>query len=92
MNQSSFKKEKESKSQFHPESDLEERGEEETNNSKELAKWIDNQGNEVEQVFGFNENAELVNGRAAMFGFLMLLLTELAYGGIPATKGLFGLG
>ena len=27
-------------------------------------KWINNKGEEVKQVFGFNENAELVNRRA----------------------------
>ena len=56
------------------------------------ARWIDNQGNEVKEVFGFNENAELVNGRAAMFGFLMLILTELAFHGEPASKSIFGIG
>ena len=43
----------------------------------EDSRWVDNQGDEVEQVFGFNSSAELVNGRAAMVGFLMLILTEL---------------
>ena len=56
------------------------------------AKWIDNQGNEVKEVFGFNENAELVNARAAMFGFLMLILTELVFKGEAATKSIFGIG
>ena len=56
------------------------------------AKWINNEGEEVEEVFGFNKNAELVNGRAAMIGFLMLILTELAYKGEPVTKGIFGIG
>ena len=37
------------------------------------SKWIDNSGEEVKQVFGFNSSAELVNGRAAMVGFLMLI-------------------
>ena len=32
----------------------------------EYSKWIDNQGDEVKNVFGFNSSAELVNGRAAM--------------------------
>ncbi len=54
-------------------------------------KWIDNQGQAVEKVFGFNENAELVNGRAAMFGFLMLVITELVFGGEAVTKSLFGI-
>ena len=35
-----------------------------TNN--EYSKWVDNQGDEVKNVFGFNSSAELVNGRAAM--------------------------
>ena len=54
-------------------------------------KWINNKGEEVEQVFGFNENAELVNGRLAMVGFLMLILTELAFSGEPATLKIFGI-
>ena len=54
-------------------------------------KWINNKGEEVEQVFGFNENAELVNGRLAMVGFLMLILTELAFAGEPATLKIFGI-
>ncbi len=56
------------------------------------AKWINNAGEEIEEIFGFNENAELVNGRAAMIGFLMLLLTELLYDGMPVTKSIFGIG
>ena len=39
----------------------------------EYSKWVDNQGDEVKNVFGFNSSAELVNGRAAMIGFLMLI-------------------
>ena len=54
-------------------------------------KWINNKGEEVKQVFGFNESAELVNGRAAMIGFLMLILTELAFAGEPATLKIFGI-
>ena len=54
-------------------------------------KWINNKGEEVKQVFGFNENAELVNARVAMIGFLMLILTELAFGGEPATLRIFGI-
>ena len=54
-------------------------------------KWINNKGEEVKQVFGFNENAELVNSRVAMIGFLMLILTELAFGGEPATLKIFGI-
>ena len=46
------------------------------------AKWVDNEGMEIEKVFGFNKNSELVNGRAAMIGFLMLVLTELIFKGI----------
>ncbi len=54
------------------------------------SKWINNQGEEVEEVFGFNDNAELVNGRAAMIGFAMLILTELAFSGDPVVKTIFG--
>ena len=54
-------------------------------------KWINNRGEEVKQVFGFNENAELVNSRVAMIGFLMLILTELAFAGEPATQTIFGI-
>tara|TARA_B100000214_G_scaffold358728_1_gene319497 strand:- start:38 stop:331 length:294 start_codon:yes stop_codon:yes gene_type:complete len=54
-------------------------------------KWVNNKGEEVKEVFGFNENAELVNGRVAMIGFLMLILTELAFGGAPATLKIFGI-
>ncbi len=54
-------------------------------------KWVNNKGEEVKQVFGFNENAELVNARVAMIGFLMLILTELAFGGEPATLKIFGI-
>ncbi len=54
-------------------------------------RWIDNQDNEIEEVFGFNKNAELVNARAAMIGFLMLILTELAFGGEPVTLAIFGI-
>ena len=54
-------------------------------------KWINNNGEEVKQVFGFNENAELVNARVAMIGFLMLIITELAFGGEPATLKIFGI-
>ena len=55
------------------------------------AKWLDNSDNEVEQVFGFNKNAELVNARAAMIGFLMMILTELAFGGQSVTHSIFGI-
>ena len=55
------------------------------------SKWVDNQGDEVKNVFGFNSSAELVNGRAAMMGFLMLVLTELVFKGRPVTSSIFGI-
>ena len=55
------------------------------------SKWIDNSGEEVKQVFGFNSSAELVNGRAAMVGFLMLILTEIVLSGRPVTSSIFGI-
>ena len=55
------------------------------------SKWIDNSGQEIKQVFGFNSSAELVNGRAAMVGFLMLILTELVLSGRPVTSSIFGI-
>jgi len=55
------------------------------------SKWIDNSGEEVNDVFGFNASAELVNGRAAMVGFLMLILTELVFHGRPVTSAIFGI-
>ena len=58
---------------------------------KSEVKWLDNDDKEVEQVFGFNQNAELVNSRAAMIGFAMLILTELAFGGDPVTLAIFGI-
>ena len=57
----------------------------------EYSKWIDNQGDKVKKVFGFNTSAELVNGRAAMIGFLMLILTELVFSGRPVTSSIFGI-
>ena len=57
----------------------------------EDSRWVDNQGDEVEEVFGFNSSAELVNGRAAMIGFLMLILTELVFSGRPVTSSIFGI-
>ena len=57
----------------------------------EYTKWVDNQGDEVKKIFGFNSSAELVNGRAAMIGFLMLLLTELVFNGRPVTSSIFGI-
>ena len=35
--------------------------------------------------------AELVNGRAAMIGFIMLILTELVFKGRPVTSAIFGI-
>ena len=55
------------------------------------AKWLDNEDKAVENVFGFNKNAELVNSRAAMVGFLMLVLTELIFDGKPVTLAIFGI-
>ena len=60
-------------------------------NDNENSKWVDNQGEEVKNVFGFNSSAELVNGRAAMIGFLMLILTELVFRGRPVTSSIFGI-
>ena len=62
-----------------------------TSLESEYSKWVDNQGDEVKNVFGFNSSAELVNGRAAMIGFLMLLLTELVFKGRPVTSSIFGI-
>ena len=63
------------------------------NSSTEIkySKWVDNQGDEVKNVFGFNNSAELVNGRAAMIGFLMLILTELVFKGRPVISSIFGI-
>ena len=55
------------------------------------SKWVDNSGDEVNDVFGFNASAELVNGRAAMVGFFMLILTELVFQGRPVTSAIFGI-
>ena len=60
-------------------------------NKKSEGKWIDNSGEEVKDVFGFNSSAELVNGRAAMVGFVMLILTELVLKGRPVTSSIFGI-
>ena len=57
----------------------------------EYSKWVDNKGDEVKNVFGFNSSAELVNGRAAMIGFIMLILTELVFSGRPVTSSIFGI-
>ena len=59
--------------------------------NQEPTKWIDNSGDEVNEVFGFNASAELVNGRAAMIGFFMLILTELVFHGRPVTSSIFGI-
>ena len=59
--------------------------------SEKYTKWINNQGNEVKNVFGFNTSAELVNGRAAMIGFIMLIFTELVFKGKPVTSAIFGI-
>ena len=59
--------------------------------NNEASKWIDNSGKEVNDVFGFNTSAELVNGRAAMVGFFMLVLTELVFHGRPVTSAIFGI-
>ena len=64
---------------------------ENSSNLNNDSKWVDNQGDEVKNVFGFNSSAELVNGRAAMIGFLMLLLTELVFKGKPVTSSIFGI-
>ena len=58
---------------------------------KEQSMWVDNDDKEVVEVFGFNKNAELVNSRAAMIGFLLLILTELIFNGKPATLAIFGI-
>ena len=63
----------------------------ENNTSSTDPKWINNRGEEVKEVFGFNENAELVNSRVAMIGFIMLIITEFAFGGEAATKSIFGI-
>ena len=62
-----------------------------SSSDNEYSKWVDNQGDEVKNVFGFNSSAELVNGRAAMIGFLMLILTELVLSGRPVTSSIFGI-
>ncbi len=59
--------------------------------NNQASKWVDNRGEEVNDVFGFNASAELVNGRAAMVGFFMLVLTELVFHGRPVTSAIFGI-
>ena len=61
-----------------------------SSSDNEYSKWVNNQGDEVKNVFGFNSSAELVNGRAAMVGFLMLIITELVFSGRPVTSSIFG--
>ena len=74
-------------------SQMENQNDDFTNKSfdNKYSKWVDNQGDEVKNVFGFNSSAELVNGRAAMIGFLMLILTELVFSGRPVTSSIFGI-
>ena len=74
-------------------SSIENQNDDFTNTSidNEYSKWVDNQGDEVKNVFGFNSSAELVNGRAAMIGFLMLILTEFVFSGRPVTSSIFGI-
>ena len=75
-------------------SQMENKNDDFTNKSltdNESSKWVDNQGEEVKNVFGFNSSAELVNGRAAMIGFIMLILTELVFRGRPVTSSIFGI-
>ena len=62
-----------------------------SSNDNEYTKWVVNKGDEVKNVFGFNSSAELVNGRAAMIGFIMLILTELVFNGRPVTSSIFGI-
>jgi len=62
-----------------------------SSSDNKYSKWVDNRGDEVKNVFGFNSSAELVNGRAAMIGFLMLILTELIFRGRPVTSSIFGI-
>ena len=59
--------------------------------NNQASKWVDNSGDEVNDVFGFNASAELVNGRAAMVGFFMLILTEVVFHGRPVTSAIFGI-
>ena len=72
-------------------SDLSRDSEEISTTNNQVSKWIDNSGDEVNDVFGFNASAELVNGRAAMVGFFMLILTELVFHGRPVTSAIFGI-
>ena len=89
VNNQSINSEPEDTKRIEPKNDLELNDQSQSLNS--YPKWINNNGEEVKQVFGFNENAELVNARVAMIGFLMLILTELAFAGEPATLKIFGI-
>ena len=62
-----------------------------TDREEEGSRWVDNDNNAINDVFGFNKNAELVNARAAMLGFLLLILTELVFNGQPVTLAIFGI-
>ena len=72
-------------------SELNENSENISTMNNQSSKWINNKGDEVNDVFGFNTSAELVNGRAAMVGFFMLILTELVFHGRPVTSAIFGI-
>tara|TARA_B100000963_G_C22079729_1_gene431718 strand:- start:168 stop:410 length:243 start_codon:yes stop_codon:yes gene_type:complete len=72
-------------------SELNENSENISTINNQASKWINNRGDEVNDVFGFNASAELVNGRAAMVGFFMLILTELVFHGRPVTSAIFGI-
>ena len=62
-----------------------------SSSDNDYSKWVDNQGDEVKNDFGFNSSAELVNCRAAMIGLLMLILTELVFSVRPVTSSIFGI-
>jgi len=44
-----------------------------------------------EYKFGWSSYSEITNGRYAMIGFLMLILTELVFSGRPVTSSIFGI-
>jgi hypothetical protein len=46
----------------------------------------------AESGWGFHVRAEKLNGRMAMLGFIALLATEYALGGVAFTRGLLGIG
>ena len=89
VNDQNINSDLDNKEEIEPKNDL--KPVDQSQNLNSYPKWINNKGEEVKQVFGFNENAELVNARVAMVGFLMLILTELAFGGEPATLKIFGI-